>query len=320
MTSDRQNPGRGSRMAAAQSAASALLNGSGGPSLHRAQKPGDDDMQKMTRLWDEAGALKGTDGYADLLGTPTWRERLVRWRGEAAGGLPAFPWRVALPALPVAAAAAIAIHVLTPQATRYEAGDQARQITLADTSSVKLGKASKIDFRISDGKCLATLVGEAEFSVAHDAGHPFLVKVGDAQVRVVGTHFTLNYRGSCTQLSVLSGTVVFQSASAPPRRLNAGEETVNVDNGQSYRVCLKASAQDQPLRWSYVDAPLSTVISDMQRFYPHKILIQAPTLAQRRVTTSFDIDEIGGIVTLLPEIVDAHLDHRKDGTILISPN
>lgn len=273
----------------------------------------EESVRAMGRLWDEMGGLKHSPGYAALLGTPTWRERIVELRERLAGSA----WRFALPLVPAGAAAALALYVVAPHPAHYEAGGQAQRITLADRSSIVLGPSSRLDFEMAGGKRLASLTGEAQFSVAHDVAHPFLITVGDAQVRVVGTRFTLAYRNACTQLSVLSGTVVIRSPSMAPRRLNAGEETVNVDNGQSYRICLDHAQGAAALRWSYIDVPLSTVIDDVGRFYPRKIVIRSPDLARERVTMTFKVSEVENIINLIPEIADARVDYGRDGQVYI---
>lgn len=274
----------------------------------------DEQAGSMLRLWNDAGDLRHSDNYANLLGTPTWRERLVALRASLATKAPRF----ALPALSTAALAALAAYLLIPRATHYQAGAQAQALTLPDRSAIVLAPSSALDFRRQDGKRIAHLDGEAQFSVAHDTAHPFLIEVGDALVRVVGTRFTLSYRKPCTQLSVLSGTVTIRSPSMAPRQLNAGEAIVNIDEGQSYHACLDKAAGAPALRWSYVDVPLSTVINDVSRFYPKKIIIKSPDLANEHVTTTFKIDEVGNVIDSIPNIADAHIEKGEDGTLYIS--
>jgi len=293
---------------AADRAVSALL-GRGGASALGAR---DDRERDLIRLWNEMDGLGRSPAYDALLGDPTWRERLVAFRNSLS-------WRIALPLVPAGAAAAFAAYLLMPVSTHvdYAAGAQAREVTLPDQSVVALAPESQVDFEMVDGKRVATLTGEARFSVAHDSARPFLVKVGDAQVRVVGTQFTLSHRTACTQLSVISGTVDITSPSMPPRRLNAGEETVTVDNGRSYRICEGATPGAAPLRWSYVDVPLSTVIADAGRFSPRKIVVRAPEIAAERVTMAFRGEEIETILDLIPEIVNAQVERGSDGTVYI---
>lgn len=106
----------------------------------------------------------------------------------------------------------------------YAAQDEGRSITLPDRSSIILGPASTLSFEMANDERVARLDGQAELHVAPDWARPFLVEVGEAQVRVTGTRFTLTHRDSCAQLSVQSGTVEIASPAVRPRKLKAGEE------------------------------------------------------------------------------------------------
>jgi transmembrane sensor len=270
----------------------------------------------MLDAWHEMDMVRDSAHYSALLGTPTWRERLV----AANEGIASSPWRFALPVLPLAVTAVgLALFMTAPHMDHYSAQGHSQQIVLGDQSTVVLAPSSTVDFHMADGKRLATLVGKAEFSIAHDKEHPFLIAVGAARVRVVGTHFILTHRNACTQLSVLSGTVMMQSPTMVPRRLDAGEEAVSIDEGQSPAGCQTPGETTNALRWSYVDTPLSTVVEDIGRFYPTRIDIPSPELGRKRVTMSFGIDEVHNIVNILPESVNAHLE-RRPGLVKIVPN
>jgi transmembrane sensor len=273
----------------------------------------DEQAQSLRDVWDEVGGLKHSASYADLLGAPTWREHLAMFRSRLSLPRPRF----AIPALSMMALAAVAFYALIPRSERYESGDQARTFVLPDQSSIILAPSSRIDFSMRDGKRLAQLVGQAQFSVAHDADHPFLIQAGEARVRVLGTRFNLAYRKPCTQLSVLSGTVSIQARAMTERKLHAGEATVNIDAGQSPFSCLVSNSHSPVLHWSYVDAPLSRVIDDLRQFYPQKIVVKSSDLAREHVTIAFSINEIGSIIHTIPEITDANIKTGSDGTVYL---
>ncbi len=68
------------------------------------------------------------------------------------------------------------------------------KMTLADGTVVWLNANSRFTYPTAfQGKeRRVSLQGEGYFKVAHDARHPFIVKTGDMQTRVLGTEFNIN--------------------------------------------------------------------------------------------------------------------------------
>jgi transmembrane sensor len=68
------------------------------------------------------------------------------------------------------------------------------QITLADGTNVWLNSASSLRYPtvFAEGNRVVELTGEGYFEVAPNAKQPFLVKVNDMEVAVLGTHFNIN--------------------------------------------------------------------------------------------------------------------------------
>jgi hypothetical protein len=83
-----------------------------GPANGRAatRESDDSDAAFMVGLWDGLDDLREMPGYPDLLGTPTWRERLVKMRAHLAAVAKPIAWFT----LPAGAAAALAFYALAP--------------------------------------------------------------------------------------------------------------------------------------------------------------------------------------------------------------
>ena len=92
----------------------------------------------------------------------------------------------------------------TPRGGQY-------QVVLPDGSKVWLNAASSLLFptAFTGSQRKVELTGEAYFEVAKNKDKPFLVKVGDMQVKVLGTHFNINaYSDENTiRTSLLEGSV-----------------------------------------------------------------------------------------------------------------
>jgi len=88
-------------------------------------------------------------------------------------------------------------------------------ITLADGTVVWLNAASSLTFpaAFTGKERQVTLSGEAYFEVATDPSRPFSVKVGDMQVKVLGTHFNIMAYNDeqSVNTTLLQGAVKIQS-------------------------------------------------------------------------------------------------------------
>ena len=132
------------------------------------------------------------------------------------------------------------------------AAGQTREIALADGTRIRLNAASRITVSLDrDARRVQMADAEAVFDVAHDAKRPFLISVGDRQVRVVGTEFNLRHRADLVDLTVRRGVVEVRPADAPqapPTRVTVGQEFVHTA-GEAGSI-LKVSDSDQAFAWT----------------------------------------------------------------------
>lgn len=87
-------------------------------------------------------------------------------------------------------------------------GTQIKNETLPDGSQVTLNKQSSIEYASSFKKERhIKLEGEAFFNVAQDPGKPFVLKVNDVTVKVLGTSFNVKSANGKTEVIVETGAV-----------------------------------------------------------------------------------------------------------------
>ncbi|MBO9727512.1 MAG: FecR domain-containing protein [Chitinophaga sp.] len=87
-------------------------------------------------------------------------------------------------------------------------GQQIKEEVLPDGSQVTLNKQSTIEYAaIFRKERQVKLEGEAFFNVAQDPGKPFVLKVNDVTVKVLGTSFNVKSVNGKTEVIVESGAV-----------------------------------------------------------------------------------------------------------------
>lgn len=207
-----------------------------------------------------------------------------------------------------------------------------RRIPLPDGSTVELNTRSKIrvDFRAKSRDVHLT-EGEAFFTVAKDPRRPFRVLSDAAQVRAVGTQFSVYRKPVGTVVTVLEGKVVVSPAAAKSSAiadagvipLSAGQQTV-IDSGPARSVA-QATAVDatRATAWRhdrliFDNQPLSAVVAEFNRYNRQQLLIEDPELAAEQISGVFDPDKPQGLVLFLKEKGGVRASEVSDSTLLLS--
>lgn len=98
------------------------------------------------------------------------------------------------------------------------------KLVLPDSSSVWLNNETRFRYasNFSSGNRQVELSGEAYFNVHHDDKHPFIVKVGEQKIRVLGTKFSVNAypEDKLIETSLIEGSVSFESK----RKINGSSQ------------------------------------------------------------------------------------------------
>jgi transmembrane sensor len=128
-------------------------------------------------------------------------------------------------------------------------GEQ-RTIRLQDGTRLTLNSNSKVVVRFAKAQRHVTLArGEAYFEVVHNQQRPFIVTVGDHEIRDVGTVFMVRYGNGNAAITLLEGEVTVSNAivtEAAPARAGAAAamsprgETQVIANGPGSRSSIRA--------------------------------------------------------------------------------
>ncbi|WP_163713084.1 FecR family protein [Mangrovibacterium lignilyticum] len=90
---------------------------------------------------------------------------------------------------------------------------QKSKVKLPDGTSVWINSDTELEYSTDRNNRIVTLSGEAYFEVAHSKDHPFVVKLGGWNIRVLGTKFNVsNYPESeMKEASLLEGKISVQT-------------------------------------------------------------------------------------------------------------
>ncbi|WP_198350889.1 FecR family protein [Flavisphingomonas formosensis] len=167
-------------------------------------------------------------------------------------------------------------------------GEQ-RVVTLGDNHIV-LNGGTRLGLKHGDDRYAELIDGEAHFTVEHDPDHPFALRVGQDEIRDVGTSFDVVRDAAGLRVAVAEGAVTFNPRS-DAIQLAAGQE-LRRSRGAGPKV--DAVAPEAVGGWrtgrlSYRDAPLADVGRDLGRALGTTVTF-APAVAARSFTGVIHID------------------------------
>jgi ferric-dicitrate binding protein FerR (iron transport regulator) len=301
-----------------------------------------------TRRWDLAearerlfhargvGATPGSAGFplgpratAPLKSVPAGPAPVSR-RRSISRGRAVWPARVAAAVALLIAGGAV-WHFLPPRAAyrEYATGPGQRlTLSFADGSRVLLSVGSRLrvprDYGVRERA--VELEGEAYFTVRHDPRRPFLVRTQRGTTEDRGTAFAVRaYREErYLQVVVTSGRVALRGARHADSVLATlrPRDRAVIDSAGDATVAADAPVE-QYLAWTrgrlvFTDAPLSSVISELERWYDVDIQTGDRSLDDERVTISFATESVGEALSALAKVLNTRV-MRTDRLVRLIP-
>ncbi|WP_272799380.1 FecR family protein [Sphingobium sp. AntQ-1] len=142
---------------------------------------------------------------------------------------------------------------------------ETRVIALDDGTTVELNGGTTMRFDRKDARFAALDMGEAAFTVRHDAANPFRVTVGDTVFEDAGTIFNIVHTDAATRIGVSEGKVIY-NPQAEAIALPAGRALA--EDAQGLRVmdiAPAAVASWRQGRLVYANAAVGDISQDIGR-------------------------------------------------------
>lgn len=215
--------------------------------------------------------------------------------------------------------------------TAYVTGvGQTDSVRLPDGSRVVLGPGSRLtlpaDYGIAGRE--VQMAGEALFDVLHDPAGPFVVRVGRALIRDLGTTFTVRDDGGLVRVAVVSGSVLLQDTlrltplapdSAQGLVLRAGDRGTLSPQGET--ASERAAAISNDLAWTsghlvFNNAPLPVVAAGLKRWYGIELRVPESKLSGRHLTASFAGESVPEVLSIIGLALGAEVERRGDTAVV----
>lgn len=164
--------------------------------------------------------------------------------------------------------------VATPRGGQY-------QVVLSDGTKVWLNAVSSLHFPATfPGKQrIVELTGEGYFEVAKNASQPFIVKVNDLSIEVLGTHFNvLAYKDEAISRTTLLEGSIRISNSQTSHLLQPGQQ-VTVNNGTNEMKLVKQANTEEAIAWKegyfqFSGADLPVIMRQIARWYDVEVVYE----------------------------------------------
>jgi len=200
------------------------------------------------------------------------------------------------------------------------------QVTLSDGTKVWLNAASAIRFpTVFTGQQREVEVkGEVYFEVAQHASMPFMVKSGNAMVKVLGTQFNVNAYPDETEMKItlLAGKVaVSTTADQPTHILTPGQQAeIKPDNNNIYikeGVDLGDIMAWKDNLFSFNNADIKTIMRQLSRWYNIEVEYEG-TPPSREFSGKISRNTNASNVISILEQSNIHF-RMGDGKIVVTP-
>ena len=183
---------------------------------------------------------------------------------------------------------------------------------LPDSSYIQMKKGAELQYdkHFDDTDRQVSMTGEISFAVARNEKKPFIVTTPTAEVRVLGTEFTVDADESETRINVSSGKVQFTPDSpAIPLLCTAGMTVHYTAENENVKVTsphatMEINGKNKSLTFN--NAQLKEIVLVLSHFYNVKLELPEEE-ATLTFTSSFTQKSVIEIINIINLTLDTHV-------------
>lgn len=191
-------------------------------------------------------------------------------------------------------------------------------ISLTDGSRIELNTATQIRVR-PRGRTVELIRGEAYFQIHHDSLRPFTVLASGHRVTDLGTKFLMRADHGRLQVTLLDGSIRFESASANARThseiLKPGDVAVATASFVSIsqrrpQALVDASAWRKGML-VFRDTTLASAVAEFNRYNQQKLSVAGTRASNVKIDGTFHAENVSGFTNMVEHVLELKV--RKRG-------
>lgn len=206
-----------------------------------------------------------------------------------------------------------------PDQMDIASNDAKMNVTFPDGSKGVLNTHSTFSFLEKFGnERLVSFTGEAYFDIVKSE-KPFIIQMGDVQVRVLGTAFNLVTSENEVELIVERGLVAFDK-DGEQTKVGAGLKAIFNKSDNSVSITENPSANVASWidgKLNFDDTPLADAIIDLETHYDVSIDVDNAKINNCKITVTFDKRSLDEVMETLESMLEIQVEDQN-GTIVIS--
>lgn len=193
----------------------------------------------------------------------------------------------------------------------YTGVGEQKNVTLADGSQVVMNTDTAFSIAFDGaGRHVTLHRGQAVFTVAKDAARPFEVAAGTAVVKALGTVFEVLVDSRSTRVTVEEHAVgikgLHEKNYPESGRIHAGQQArYSPEHGFEAPVAIDPKQISAWRRGKLIfkNRPLGEVVTELDRYYPGRMLIVNEGLETLRVTGVFPANDLEAALGMISDIL-----------------